>query len=378
MTSHFPAVSTDEISTEDPDLVVIYDLFVLTDEQAAFANDILTKIGYVIIAVSAPLTICNMAVFLHPRMRSATSKFVVGLNIAQLFYLVSAAGLYLLQGTLNAWANSLVYWAYYFYVGVYIAVVARRGSYVIMSLVSTERLYAILRPLHVQEFCLSKYPITSMLLAYLAASLLHLYLLVRTVVVGVEDGSSGRVVYKLKRTDFYYSNKDVNDGFNLLAKVVLVYVALFLQIVLNVLTAWALRHHNMSTKHVQTSANNEAKRQRERQMTITILVTTVCYVILSLPNAVHSMVHAVMDEYNPFSKYHNLFFVVGTAAYNLTLLSCGIDFVCFVALSSRYKLTLLRLLGLREKRARGDVNAENTQTELVMAESRLESAEKSN
>lgn len=146
----------------------------------------------------------------------------------------------------------------------------------------------------------------------------------------------------------------MNDGFAAAAPILFTYLGLACLIALNLLTIWALRRHNLATKDVTSSASEQAKRHRERQMTVTILAYTALYVLLSLPYAVHTLCLNVSPDYGKRAKYENLYYVMRSCAFTLTLLSCALDFVCFFWLSSNYRKTLMRLVGRRRRPSLAD------------------------
>ena len=161
---------------------------------------------------------------------------------------------------------------------------------------------------------------------------------------------TGKQVYIIQYTDSYKANPDIADGFGAAAPVLMTYIPLLALMTMNVATVWALRRHNVKTKRVQSSADEESRGQRERQMTLTILATTVSYVVLSLPYAFHNVFKNAGLGYNKRQKYENLYLVMRSTAFTLTLLSCAIDFVCFFVLSSSFRKTFFRLLGVGAKR----------------------------
>nr|KAG5703436.1 hypothetical protein BaRGS_022485 [Batillaria attramentaria] len=311
-------------------------LFLLTRNQRDEAEDILLIIRYIFFALALPATVCNLVVFLQRDMRSATSTYVIGLSLAQLLYIVTSIVGRILAEVIENPLNDLFYLIYSVYISSYLSIVVRRSSYLVMCLVSLERLYAVIRPFHIKEFVLSKYPAAIMSATYISVALWHVYMLTKTSVVQVVSKTA--------------------------APILMTYIGLTALITLNVLTIWALRRHNVATKDVQSSASEEAKRKRERQMTVTILAYTVIYVLLSLPYAIHNICKSLFVEYDKREKYENMYYVMRSCAFNLTLLSCAVDFVCFFVLSSNYRKTLTRLTGMRRKRLQGMAQSGDSQT----------------
>ena len=85
------------------------------------------------------------------------------------------------------------YCRYYLYGAITLGLVAKRGSYLVTCLLSVERLYAVVRPLHVKQFLLSRFPVVCVGLAYGLSALWHVYLPTRTVVDTVRHPVTGHV-----------------------------------------------------------------------------------------------------------------------------------------------------------------------------------------
>ena len=72
--------------------------------------------------------------------------------------------------------------------------------------------------------------------------------------------------------------------------------------VLNVLTIVALKRHNAST-HGVSSKDEETKKQRERQLTITILSASISYVSLSFLSVLNNILSSVYVTYYAGGRY---------------------------------------------------------------------------
>ncbi|KAL8583353.1 hypothetical protein ACOMHN_035335 [Nucella lapillus] len=315
-------------------------------EQRLLADNILLIIRYIAVVLSLPLTICNIAVFLHKDMRSSTGVYIIAISISQIVFVVGSSLRNIFYETFEDPLNDEGYWAFNLYGAVFCGIVAKRGSYVVMCLVSMERLYAIARPLHVKTFLLHRRPFLSVAATYSFAGLLHVYILAKTEIRLVAKTPKGRPIYKPAPTSLYLQHKSVNDSFSLTTKILLSYCALSLLIGLNVATVLVLKRYNMAATHVSSSAKEEQKRRQERQMTLTILVATIFYVALSLPVVVHNLIYTLIPEYyGLYGKYDNVYAVMSNVTLVLSLLSCCVDFVCFILLSSRYRQTVFKVCG---------------------------------
>ncbi|KAL8608094.1 hypothetical protein ACOMHN_023910 [Nucella lapillus] len=324
---------------------------ILSDQNLKIADEIIFVLRYISVAMAIPLTLCNVIIFSHKNMRNATAVYVIGLSVGQLVYITGTTTQHVCLLTFRDPLNDWSYWAVSLYFGIYCGIVARRGAYVVMSLVSVERLYAIVRPLHIRRFLLSRRPLLCMSLAYTVTATLHVYIFAKTEIRGVTVGrpSNVTVYYKPVPTQLYLRHKAVNDAFSLAAKILLTYCGLLTQISLNALTVCSLQRHNAATQKLVTTSE-EAMRQRERQLTVTILAATLSYVILSLPSASHHLVYTVYPEYNGLTgRYRNVYALVQNVTFVLSVLSCCLDFVCFMVLSSNYRTTFLAVFGWKRK-----------------------------
>nr|KAG5708982.1 hypothetical protein BaRGS_004621 [Batillaria attramentaria] len=173
--------------SDKPPPTVYASLLMPTEEQKSSALHVLQVFFYVLFVIAVPLTLCNIIVFCQKEMRGATSVYVIGLSVAQLIYIIAYVILLILQETLASYSTSYVYWVYFMAATVYLSSVVRRASYVVMCVVSMERLYAVVRPLHIQDFFLSKYPVLSLSAVYIGTAVWHVYIIARSVVVGVKD-----------------------------------------------------------------------------------------------------------------------------------------------------------------------------------------------
>ncbi|KAL8564639.1 hypothetical protein ACOMHN_032195 [Nucella lapillus] len=317
-------------------------LLLLTKEERAYAEEILLVIRYVIYVFSLPATVCNVLVFMQPSMRSATSFYVSGLSMAQLVYIGASVVGRVMATNIENPSNDITYLIYSVYVSSYLSIVVRRASYMLMCFMSLERLYAVVRPLHIKEFLLTRHPLVITGLTYLFALAWHVYMLAKSGIKEIRSSRTGKMVHIFVYTDLYKSNPGIADGFSTASPILMTYIPLVALMMLNVLTVWALRRHN--TKLGKSSTNEEAKRQRERQMTRTILATTVIYILLSLPYAFHNLLKSIFEDFDKRQKYENLYYVSRGTAFNLTLLSCALDFFCFFLLSSNFRKTFLTLI----------------------------------
>ncbi|KAK7492254.1 hypothetical protein BaRGS_00016551 [Batillaria attramentaria] len=315
----------------------------ISDDSLDIAQQIQSVIYLAVVVVVVPLVLCNLVVFLQKGMRSATGNYVTALNFGQLVYVLTQIIFTDLWPALEETPNvHLGYCIYQRYVMIYVGVlVGLRGSNVIMCLASMERLYAVVRPLHIKTFCLSKWSVLSVVFTYLGLAVWHVFVLVRYNITIIRKR---RVEFCVPlETTLYKENKELNDSFETASTVMFAYGSLVLQVILNVLTVVALRFHRLATKHVQSSANEKERRRKETQLTTTLLASTISYVALTCPAAVVTLMSRIFPEFGPRNTYSNLFLVLKMITFTLSVFACGIDFLCYLTLSSKYRKCLLGL-----------------------------------
>lgn len=93
--------------------------------------------------------------------------------------------------------------------------------------------------------------------------------------------------------------------------------------------------------------------RRDRQMTITILVSTSLFILLCLPTATNSAVYNVLTEsYGPFSLHRYLFYFLQDFGGVCFVLAFSVDFFTFFALSSTYRIAFFQILRSFKKKSK--------------------------
>lgn len=344
---------TSDTSSDAPDLennsslsvtAVNLKSYYLTDEETALALDVILKFRYVIVPLALLATSCNAIVFLQKSVRSTTSRYIVGISLVQIATLLIDVGYHVLTAVTSE--KDVAYLVYGFYFMGFVFIILRRGTYCVMCLVSVERLYAIARPLHIKSFVLVRFPKTSIFAAYAVSILLNIVVVVKVQlkaisVPSMRAGSPQFVtVYIFALTDWYKANNEFVETVSLAAKILFDFVSISVLLIVNVLTLMFLRRYNAIRRSIQSSTDAEMESRRQRQMTVTILGSTACHVLFSLPLAFHSLAQAVDPSYNPNGEDNpmkNFYRFITDFSYLCILFSCFADFVTFALLSSAYR-----------------------------------------
>lgn len=299
-------------------------------------ENIFMVVRNVVIILVLPMAFCNVLVLTQKSMHHSTSSYLIGLSIAEILYILIDVGARIIPSVVPNPRTNFYYLTYSIYMTSYASIVVKRASNVVVCLLSAERLYAVMRPLHVKELFLSSKSTVVWLAVYCMTAILHIFLLTRYSVVQAKD-ASGDVTYVVMPLRLYVQHKVFNDGLALAAPILWTYVSLMVLLALNALTTWALHRHGVAARDLRSAAGDEVLRRRERNLTRTFLIMTVSYVVVSLPYAFHSMMTMAFPSYDSKGTYSNLYALVRSATFTLSLLTCAIDFVCFLVMSSGYK-----------------------------------------
>lgn len=327
--------------------------YLISDEQYVIISRTLLMLRYVILPLALCTTFVNVIVFLHRSMRSASSRYVLCMSATQIGYLLIDVGYHVMMTVITD--KELAYFVYGIGFMNFTFAVLRRGSYVVLCLTSVERLYAIVRPLHIKTFCLTRYPIVFVLLSFTTCTVVHFYIpakveIKRVSVLGINGSVSVRYATVLSK--LYLEQQSLLDAISVVVKVIFEYSTVFSLVLVNTLMLAILRRQATLRRSMKTSTDSDKDSRRQQQVTLTILGGTFGHVILSLPFALHSLVNTVDGKYNNIgvdNVVRNFFLVVQESSYVCILLSCFTDFVGFVLLSSAYRVTLRRIFCWREK-----------------------------
>ncbi|KAK7478197.1 hypothetical protein BaRGS_00030558 [Batillaria attramentaria] len=335
------------------------DFGLMSAETKDFAINILGIVSRVILPLALLVTVCNVVVFAQKSMRSSTSMYILGLSVSQIFYLLLDIGYKLMMTTIVGEPSHKYGFYVYNIAFVYLTSVFRRASYVVMCLVSTERIYAIVRPLHVKTFVLVRHPLPFICGSYLVTACYHFYTLIKLDIKETQL-PHGEIIYYPAYSDFYTRNEHIFEPIDVSAKVLFSYLPLLLLTILNLATLFFLRRHNATRQKMKTSSSSDQEVKRQRQMTVTILGATIGYVVLSLPLAVHSLFDNFHPLYHYWGRERNIFLFFQDLSFQFILLSCFTDFLSFLLLSSAYRRTFCNVFRLSRYFGKGRYVGEDT------------------
>ncbi|KAL8593130.1 hypothetical protein ACOMHN_018056 [Nucella lapillus] len=360
MTSQSSPLSQAALSTQQLTVMTSSSVDMSRGEEggALMSADVLWKsfsimdyVLYVLEVVGLILNALNIAVMTRPSMRSPTSPFLVALSVLQFVYI----SIRFFPAVYNI-SNPMSFTDFFFlinniYINNYGLTSLRRSMYCFQCFISTERLLAVWLPLKAKQFLLVRRPWLFILTTPVIVSLAHIYYPFRIEVFETTSPTNNETIYSFRYSEHYLRHPEYFNILGIVTKAVFVYVTLMMLIVLNLAMIGVIRRSASVRRRMNTNVDLDAAQKRESQMTMTILVSTLIFVVLCLPTASSSLAaDTAPKSYGAFTSQRNLFLFMNKFAALLFTFAFSTDFFTYISLSSAYRNTLLRMLKIRRNR----------------------------
>ncbi|KAL8557930.1 hypothetical protein ACOMHN_066232 [Nucella lapillus] len=284
-------------------------------------------------------------------MRSPTTTFLLALSVLQLCYIT----LSLLPALYRIFNPLDVTDAFYIINGIYVAnyfmTSLRRCMYCLQCFVSTERLLAVWFPLKAKQFLLVRRPWLFIFLTPVVVFLVNIHVPLKLEMWKKTTDVKNETIYTFRYSDHYRRHPEVFKELNIVTKSVFVYLTLCVMMATNLAMICVLIRSRNVRRQMNTTVDTQAAHKRESQMTMTILVSTLIFVVLCLPTVTNSLAYnAVPESYGPFSpRYRHIFLFVQKLGTVCFILAFSTDVFTYVGLSSAYRNTLLRMLKIKTR-----------------------------
>nr|KAG5687260.1 hypothetical protein BaRGS_016435 [Batillaria attramentaria] len=306
------------------------------------AQEVLDGVKKGLQALGLVLNVLHVIVMTRKSMRSPASRYMVSMSVVQLIYIVLSLVSTVHRLLTPRVMTDVFYLVYTIYVGNYVMSCLRRLLYVLHCLVSTERLLAVLMPLKAKGYAIVTRPGLFIAVATVVVFVCNVHVALKLEVYETSD-TDNSTFHSYRYTDVYVRHPHLLDTLNVASKVVFVYGTLLFLVVANIVLIVALRRH--ATKRREIVSDMDTRQRRERQMTVTILVSTLVFTFLCLPTVSNSVAYNLIPEsYGPFTSHQYLFQFVQTLGAACYLLAFSTDFFTYVFLSTAYRNTLMRML----------------------------------
>ncbi|XP_067685357.1 probable G-protein coupled receptor B0563.6 [Haliotis asinina] len=309
-------------------------------------NSFATVIDYIQFSCSVialPTNLCNIIVFCQKRMKSPSSTILLALCASEILYVTVT----LIDSTLNLIYGAEVQTKYIkqffnIYSSMFVAVVLRRVGICYNCLVSAERFIAVTFPLQAKSMRLVKNPGVVCALILAVTLVAHVFSPLKFVIRSYL-ASDNTTAYRSEFSSLYTKERVHFLNASAASKFIFVYLMLSGCLIFNLLIVISLRRHSKGRQSIKTSQNSEEKQKREMQTTITIMASTIVFVILALPANTSSVVANFTDDYGFYAKEHFLFLFMNKIGSLCELASNFTDFFVFITLSTAFRETFLEV-----------------------------------
>ncbi|KAL8557929.1 hypothetical protein ACOMHN_066231 [Nucella lapillus] len=296
------------------------------------------------------LNALNIAVMTRPSMRSPTSAFLVSLSVLQFVY-ITIRFIAAVYGIFNPVGfTDFFFLVNNIYINNYVLTSLRRAMYCLQCFISAERLLAVWLPLKAKQFLLVRRPWLFICLTPVVVFLAHLHVALKIEIFETRN-ERNQTVHSFRYSQHYQRDPEAFNQLSIAMKVVFVYLTLLMLIVTNLAMIHIIKRSASARKKMNTNVDMSAAQKRENQMTLTIVVSTVIFVVLCLPTVSSSLAaNAAPHSYGPFSPHRHLYLFLNRFGGLLFVLAFSTDFFTYVSLSTTYRNTLLRMLKMKNDR----------------------------
>ena len=300
-------------------------------------------VQFVLVILGILTNVCNITVFTHKRMRSATSSILTFLSCSELG--VAIVELIMVSTTLVLGHKSYIskiFWSLFRWSRVYLTIVFQRCSFCFNIIVAAERFIAIRFPIQSKQILHRRNP--TVYCSVIAITVLGITIFNPLKMDVFPVYTKRGVIYMIQNSELYTNNPDAFEIMSVFTKIIFSYIPLFGCLLMNVLMVSALWSHRKQQRILQRNQDSQQQNERRQtQTTITILVSTFLFVLLSLPVTTTSIVESTNPEYGEQKKEHYLFRFLVQFNGLLYLLSLSIDFLVYMILSRAFRQTFVYL-----------------------------------
>ncbi|KAK7489105.1 hypothetical protein BaRGS_00019619 [Batillaria attramentaria] len=304
---------------------------------------ILNLFNLVFDALSIVLTFTSACIYALPNMHCATAHYLVALNAAE-----TVSGLLVVVKRTRdvIWGATTPYTAWFGYLTLIgtlmVSVSCRRTVYCLTAMVSMERFFVITFPLKARYMKLIRYPKVCIGCVAVSALVFHTYLPLKYKVAPSRTG----VDYTITVTEVFRDNEQLFDDVANVAKFLFSYIPLGFCLALSLALMAALKRQAASRQSLQES-RDEGKariiRSGERQLAMTIWISTLLFALLSLPSNTAHLISTFHSTFYFNGFEHRLYRLVDTCAQIPLIASRFTNFLSYLGLSTAFRRNLLRI-----------------------------------
>ncbi|KAL3868862.1 hypothetical protein ACJMK2_041619 [Sinanodonta woodiana] len=297
-----------------------------------FLNPIISVFGL----TGSVLSIAS--ILLQLKMRISTAICMVALAMSNSLFLITNA---LWKSTCIIKSSDMVlnykYNANIVSVLFYLKISFCRISSWLMVVIASEKMVAVTLPLKVKIYC-TKRNISVLIILISTATLLFMspFCLIWKVDYIYDRNLQAIRVY-MKETENYRDNTDPTDNYiNYFLVIAFRYLPLASVVVVNTKIGIVLWKNKRFRQMTFPNSRNASMSKEERRITFLLVTVVTVFIICLLPVNVHVAVTIVVEEYNLFRKYHNLYITMDNVSLLLELLNPSVILFMYMATNKQF------------------------------------------
>ena len=212
----------------------------------------------------------------------------------------------------------------------YVDNILLHSSRMMVLVMSCERLLSVVRPLHVKDTWLAKYPARIILAILLFNVAFSLPLVINGKVVTFSVNNATEYVFTFRNYDNFMSQYWVVEA------TVHSFIPMIFLICINI--AIPIAFYKSAVKHrsmLNTSTNNAVNQQRK--ITATVMAITIMNIFLSLPIIGLKLLQFIEPNFNMHGSHRLVFWVIADITKLLAYINAGNDFIIFFIVSNNYR-----------------------------------------
>ena len=212
----------------------------------------------------------------------------------------------------------------------YVDNILLHSSRMMVLVMSCERLMSVVRPLHVKNTWLVKYPAKITLAILLFNMTFSLPLVINGKVVTFTVNNATEYVFTFRNYDNFMSQYWVVEA------TVHSFIPMVFMIGINI--AIPIAFYKSSVKHrstLNTSSNNTVNQQRK--ITATVMAITILNIFLSLPIIGLKLLQFIEPNFNMHGSHRLVFWLIADITKLLAYVNAGNDFIIFFIVSNNYR-----------------------------------------
>ena len=207
-----------------------------------------------------------------------------------------------------------------------------KGMILVMS---CERLVSLVKPLHVKNMWLSKYPLTVIFVCFIFNAIFLLPVPINAEVVTLQDGNQTDYMFKFKNHEAFMKS------YMIVQVVVQDFFPITCLVIINM--AIPLQYYRITRKRLSTlNINSESVTDQQGKITITVLIITVLYILLITPTVVVKFLQFFDLNYSIHGKYRLVLWFAIDVNNLLSYINAANDFLVYFLVSNNNRNLLKR------------------------------------